>query len=805
MEELRQVKLAHHTLLQELDESRNRLSQAIRDCDGAKSTIDDLKLQVAQMDDLRKQADRASSLALECEANNGIIADLRQRLESFKSMHQQLHDHRTDAANKGIEISELNARLQTAEANKQQVSTLRRELHECKEETQRLRGAQERVGLLETQVHQRNEQIDQLNIKAAHYNDTLRKIDDLQKQLSTSKDECKFTMLTLETTREQTARMPILENETRAQKDEIQQLKAKLAEAEKICTDVPKMQAQMDQFSVTFSNLKRDLEDAHRNAEELQATQATNASLRRTIMELQDLTAVAEQKSDSVKCLSEELQQKNAQITALRVELDRYHAESQLQKASRKADMEDLLGKDFFLETSRLAENKLAQIESGATNSDPTSMEKETRHTDQEKAASRKIRKSANRSASNPEAKTVEPNLGKDFSELRHLRADAVHMTLAKHASGSRASAERNLDEVTVVPESQPRAQELRLHSPARNAQGRLKGSIMSSSPLSDIGELFDPSDQDLSAASQEVGTQVHHNKLGDAALENSVTTIEQKFDEEDSLPNEDHQGNGSRRQTYNCEKLSQGSRPPSSSYGEPLLLDDLEGVGSLQTSVSGNIAPTKQSNPGTQDILTSPLSTLPRGLPKMNMQVRPKATSLSRSDVKLVDVNKRSKYLSKNSSPRKVCSSEPSSQTSTRRPLQDLGHDVNTMRPATPTLPVKEKHQPNSAIKRKSEAAGMSDETTPTGKKRARRKLSNMEVRSRQGTASQSLSSSTSDKAGQSMTRLRQSSNSTAGSRSTIVGKNAPAPGNRKQGPKKPRGGSKGEECLIITISRGY
>ncbi|KAF7505224.1 hypothetical protein GJ744_001153 [Endocarpon pusillum] len=794
VEELKQVKLAHLASLQELDESRSRLSQAIRDCDGAKSTIDDLNFQVAQMDDLRKQADRASSLALECEANSGVIADLRQKLESFETMHQQLHDHRIDAENKSIEISELNTRLQTAEATNKQVSTLITELHECKEETRRLRGAQDRVGLLESQIHQKNEQIDQLNIKAAHYNDTLRKIDDLQKQLSTSKDECELTRLTLKTTREETARMPMLENETRAQKDEIQQLKAKLTEAEKICTDVPKMQAQMDQFSVTFSDLKRDLEEAHRNSGELQSTKATNASLRRTIMELQNQAAVAEQRGDSVKCLSEELQQKNAQITALRIELDRYHAESQLQKASRQAEMEDLLGKDSFPETSRLAENNLVQNDSGATNKGPTSMEQETRHADQEKTTSRKIRKSANRSASNPEARTVEPDLGKDFSEVRHLGADAVPMALTKHASGSHASAERNLDEVTLVPESQQRAQERHLCSPPRNAQGRLKGIIMSSSPLSDIGELFDPSDQDLATASRDVKTQVHRNELGDAGLENSVAAIEQTLDEEDSLSNEGHNGNGSRRQTYNCEKLSQDGRPPSSSYGEPLLLDDLEGVGSLQTSGSGNIAPSTQSNPGTQDILTSPLPTLPRGLLKINMQGRPKVTPLPRPDMKLLDANERSKYLPNHSSPQRVRSSESGSQTSTRRPLQDLGDDVNTARPATPPLPVKEKHQPNSAIKRKSEAAGISDETTPKGKKRARRNLSNMEVRIRQGTTSQSLSSSTTDKAGQSMTRLRQSSNSTAGSRCTIVGKNAPAPGNRKQGPQKSRGGLKSQ-----------
>ncbi len=805
VEKLEQVKSAHHAHLEELDQSRRQLTQAIRDCDEARSTIDDLKLQVAQMDGLRKQADRASSLALECEANNGIVADLRQRLESLKSVHQQLHDHQIDAENKTIKISELSTRLQIAEAAAQQVFALEKKVHEYEEQIQPLRGAQERVDWLESELRQRNKQVDQLNIKVADCTETLGKMDNLEKQLANREDQCDSMKKSLEAAGQEAARALILENETQAQKDDIQELKAKLAEAQKICTTVPEMQAQMAQFSETFSNLKRELEEAHQNAEELQSTEATNVSLRQTIMELQAQAAVAEQANDSVNCLNVELQQKDAQITALRVELNRYHAESQLQKVSRQVDMEDILGKDFFLETSRLAENDPLKQDKAATDSALTDMARKTGHTIQGKSPPRKIRKSANRSASNLEAKTVGPDSMKYPPELTHARPDAIHKTSTNHAGESRTSAEQTVDEITVVPESQPQAQRPNRYSPARNTQGRLKGSIMSSSPLSDIGELFDPSDQDLPASSRDGTTQVHRNKVDNAALENRVAAIEQTLGEEDSLLNEGHRDTGSQRQACNFEKPSQGSRPPSSSYGEPLLLDDLEGVGSSQTSGSKNIALAKQSNPSTQDILTSPLPTVPRKLPKMNVQVRPKVTSPSRSGMNLADANERSKYLPSNQSPQRVGSSESSFQTNTRRPPQDLGDDVNSMRPATPTLPVKEKHQPNSAVKRKSDTVGMSDETAPSEEKRARRNLSNMEISSRRRAASQSLGSSTSDKAGHSMTRLRQSSTSTGASRSTIVGKNSPAPGNRKQGPKKPRGGSKSEDCLITTISRGY
>lgn len=803
LKEIEQVNSVHETLTQELDESRCRLSQVVRDRTTAESTIDCLNQQLVRMNDLCEQADRVPGLARECEVNTGTVVDLQQELESLKLVNQQLRGHRIDAETKAVEISELQTRLQIAEATSQHFFALQEELQRYKEEMRPLIGAQERADLLEIDLRQRNDRINQLNVEIGGYNDALGEIDNLQKQLGRRRGEHESVKKGLKAAEKGAARTPILKKELTAQKDENSELGIKLAEAEKICTAVPEMQAQIHHFSDIFSKLKRELDNAHQTAEELQSTKAANATLHQTIVKLQEETAVAEQASDSLKCLNEEMQGRDAQIIALRMELALLRIESQGRKGARDANTEDSLHTDIYQQTSHLAEDSLVHQEDIGHSIGRPNVENEAANTVQKKDEPRKERKRANRSASSLEANPHALGLMKKSSESTGPRLDPGHETAADDGNGGHAPVEQHLDEITVVPESQPRAHDFGQSPATKIMRDRLAGSIFSSSPLSDIGELFDPSDQDQSAVSLHYTTQIHSDQMVDTTLSGGVAGIKQTRGKEDSLSNDRSQGPESPHRSGKLQEPGRGSRPPSSSYGEPLLLDDLEGVGSLQASSSMNTVPGKQSTTSTQDVLTSPLGTLPRKALRNSMRARPSATSLLMSDLNAADPIEYSQYLPKDPSPRRLRSSEPASQTSSRQPLQDLGDDATNMRPATPRSSVKEKHQPNSAIKRKSEAGGVSVEIIPAGKKRARRNLSNVEVTNRRGTASQSLSSSTPDAVGQPLTRLRQSSSSSTGSRSTNVGMIAPAPGNRKQGPKKPRGGSNSEECLIITISR--
>jgi chromosome segregation ATPase len=788
LKEIEEVNSVHSTLTQELDKARSRLSLVSRDLTTAEATIDDLKQQLVRLNDLREQAGRVPNLVLECEVNTGVIVNLQEELDSLKVVNRKMNEQRIDAEIKATEISKLKLRLQMAEAASQQLPTLQEELQKYEEQIRPLIGAQKRADLLESELQQTNDRVAELDGKVTGYNYALEEIDNLRKQLGRRRDESKSMKKSLKAAEKEAAGTPVLENEVTAQKHEIGKLKQNLGEAKEIYAQVQQMEALLNQYPERFSILERGLKSARQTAEALQSTKAAYAELQRTVVKLQEEAAVVEQASDSLQCLSEEMQGKNAQIVALRNELSRLQIDLQGRKEVSVAETEDFLQADLPQETRRLAEDGIVRLEADG------------HHTDLPKVESQKNDepcKHANRSTSKLKTNPFEPVVTKTSSEDKNPRRDSSHQQEADD-EGSHAPLEKHLDEISVVPESQPPAQDSHQSSSTKSMRDRLAASILISSPLSDIGELFDPSDTDRPAESL-------NYQIFDSNQSQQLARMKPAIGEEDSPLNDNSRGPESQQQTNKLQGMNQGSGPPSSSYGEPLLLDDLEGVGSLPANGSTDIAPDRESIQSTQDILTSPIGIAQGKLSRQSIRARTVAPWLSISVPEAADPIEHSQYSANNPSPRRLREKEPASQTSSRQPLQDLGYDSQHTQPATPRSPVKEKNRPNSAIKRKSEAGGVGDEAEAPETKRAKRNLSNMEIADRRGTASQSLGSSTSDTARQPLTRLRQSSSSSTRSRSTIVGKNAPAPGNRNQGPKKPRGGSKSEECLIITISRGY
>lgn len=796
LKEVEQFKSVHDNLVGELDVANSQLGQAVQDQATAKSTIGSLNQHLVEMDHLREQANRASSLAHDSEAKDGDIADLQQELGSLKAVNQELEGYRVDAKNKAVEISKLNMKLRADEETSQQLVNLQRELLRHKQEVAPLKDAQERVTSLENELNHRNDEINQLNIKMADFDGTHTQLHDLQMQRSRRSDEYESMEKKLKAIEEEAARIPILETEMIAKLEEITKLRAKLAEADRISKAVPELQTQMDESSKTISGLKRELDTAYRASEELQKTKAINVTLHQRIAELQNQAAVAKQASNSVKCLSEEMQEKDAQITALQLEVARLDVESQRKKETTNASTENFINQDLAQGTWRLPEDSLIQEENIQPDHDPSAVEKETANTiHEEHEPPRKHRKRANRRTSSLLADTsVTGDSGSVRNTLERTIAPlvAVDETLADDAVGSQAPAEQNSNEMDRVPETQPRGSDPHESLSTERMRDNLVLNNVSSSPLSDVGALFDSSDQGQPLKSHYYVTQKRCEQMDQNSLRNDIAEINKN-----SITPESPQ------RTRRVEKPSQGSPPPSSSYGEPLLFDDLEGLNCLPASVMINVAGGKQSESSSQDILTSSLAISPRKSSKMSWGAGPASTSVSKSDMNEVGSSGYVQHLAMDPSPRRLRSGELASEKGTRRPLQDLGDAAMNMRPATPNLPVKERHRPNSAIKRRSEAAGIIDETTPTEKKRPRRNVSSMEVANRPGKGSRSVSSSAPVTVGQTMTGVRKSSTTTTSSRSTIVGKIAPAPGG-KQGPKKPRGGSKSEACLIITVLRG-
>ena len=560
----------------------------------------------------------------------------------------------------------------------------------------------------------------------------------------------------------------------------------------------------MLQFSRKFEDLKNKLDDAHRAAKGVDSTKAANAELKQKVQEFQAKAAAAEGASESVTRLNEEIKQKDSQIMAIQERLHRVDLDSQPQYRSAEAeaevenDLDDCLSDDVPYSPDQ----KLTQARDPSCDRNTKKSENVAIDTPVSQLGRRKRRVSANRVAS-----TLQMFEGTADGQIpRKQTSESVGSApLLGGENPGDVLSDQDPDETNFIPDSQAHATDVRSTLGSRQLQESLPEQATISSPLSDIGEIFDPlaSSQAEPSHHFERDTQ---SKAPEETVQGGVTEGTKRLmkDQEQS----DDLVVAQRRLSEvhsDDEEPCQEDRLASSSYGEPLLLDDLEGLGTLPARTATNGGHEKHSKSSTQDVLTSPIETMPRKLPRKIAKAGRAAIPLLRSEMKAVGRLGYDRNLAKDPSPRRLRSHEGPSQTKTEQSPEDLGDNATNTRPATPSIPTKERPQPNSAVKRKSEAAEMVEETVSNEEKRAKRNMSNMEVNSRQKSGSQALRSLIPGRGEQSASRPMQSSMPRASSRnSTSVGKHAPAPG-RGKGPKKPRGGSKSEECLIITISRGY
>lgn len=812
--ELENFRAVHHTMLRELDESKSRLSQAIREGATAKSTIENLSLQLVQMDELRKQVHRVQSLTSSCEKKDGIIVDLQQEVESCKVTTKQLEGYQVDAEKKAIQISELSTRLQAAEeASYEHVAlqeALQQELQQYREEIQPLKSAQDQVITLESELHSQYDRIDELNMKIADLGDSHKQLDDVRAQLSHYEYEHGRMEKILQASKEEDGRgLMGLEEEIKAQKDVISELKVKLAEAERVSNDTTAMQALRDEFDEIFGKLNQARHDADIVGKELHSTKAVNVSLQEAVEQLKIQAAASMPASNAEQCPNDDIKKKDAEITALRIELARKGSDSYENREIEEAEREPSFDGDHARQKWHFAEsNSLRQETIGHENHLSIAEEKVSKMISERKEPGQK-RKRADRSASSLQANTSvteDSNLITQRGEGIRPKADSAAETSAHDAKGSHSLTEGYPSETDLIPESQPGVNNLRQLVLASSMRETSAGNVVSSSPLSDIGELFDPSDPDHAGNLWQHRVHEHGGGLMGRPSEDHIRAAQRVPDRRDLSLIKTSQDKDSPVQTHNPKGLSQEGRPLSSSYGEPLLFDDIERLGSLSTNHPVDQASGKLSNRSTQDILTSPMSQLPRRLHMARRQGRPVATAMQGSDGKIASVVEHLPHLAKGESPRRLRSSETSSQPSARQPPGEIDENAMNIPPSTPDITMREKHQPNSAIKRKSEVADVQEETRSTEKKRTKRNLTNMEVTTRPRKVSRSLSSSTPASFAPALpSRLRQPSKSSTSTGGTILGKNASAPGLGKQGSKKRRGGSKSEECLIVAIPRGY
>lgn len=789
-----QVRSVHETLLKELDERDCRLSRLGRDYAVAKSTMASLSQNLLQMDDLREEAARTPDLIHQGEVKDAEIKGLRRGLEKFDALSQENDYLRVEIGNKTEQMMVLHANLESAEEVSRQLSAVRCELAVVRQDNDRLDGAHERASTLETEVNQQNHKISQLDLEVANLQDALGQLNGLQMEVDRSKNDLESMKKDLKAAEEEAARARILERTLLDQESHVRELTAKLAEAHRIAKDVPELQVQMDQFSPTFDGPRYPLDDSHTRNNEKHSTNAANTKLKQTIQELQERVAVTDGAAQSVQCLMEEIKGGDIQMKTLRAQLHHGAVKTQQKQAVGHAAQEDNLHNNPPLGMPCLREDNATRRERAGQDTNSKALENQAGSISANGNDPRKKKKRANRNTSTSQTKDSTLKAQELGIEASRSPDSGLHLPGASAANeGDRGHVCPAQDpaQIDLIPDSQPCTIDVRNNPFANNQPGKSLEQALSSSPLSDIGELFDSSDPihlfgDESCGSPDEPTSQNNVEVArseDQVLEHCESAFVR----------------------HNHGQSSHSERLRSSSCGGPLLLDDLEGLGSLPSGISGDSALEKLSNPDSQDGLSSPVGKAPEKLARKGTYPWAAAAPRSNLETKQVGSLQYGRQVAEDPSPRRLRRRETDSRRKPIRSSHGSGHDAADMRASTPKVPPKEKHQPNSAIKRKAEAAVAAEESGMTEKKRVKRNLSNIEVANRPRTSSQSLQSSSSSGVEQSLSRMRQSSTSTASSsRSTIVGKNAPAPGTNKRA-KKPRGGSKSEECFIITISRGY
>lgn len=791
--------------LQSARDGNSNQSKAIERIQSAHDTLakelNEANLRLCQMDDLREQADHMSNLVQDCGKNGLSLAVLQEEIASLRNVNEQMTgNHRADVQNKIMEIEGLRHRLNSAQEVSMQVTTLQEELEKYKIEDANSKHAKSMLVSLEGEISQKNDELNHLRIKVAESEAISNQLNDMRAQMMDWKNDCESKETKLKATEKEIAQLQVLDKEMKVRDAEIQTLRAKLTEAERMSRIVPEMQVQMDQFSETFIKLNRELEGAHQAVEKLSSVKSANDKLQQDLVELQEEISISEKARTAAECLEQKIQQKDSQITELQERLAILHVESQRREIYHEGDSETVLEHDFSQETWSLVDSLVQQdiISNGSEQSklDDTAAERVYAETEPNKK-----QKCADRSASSYQGLTEPTNAtflnGNDAATPGSAVVRLDEKSIGE-VDGSHAPTLQNAKEPDVIPESQPCSIDLSKSCLETKVRTTVAPTVISSSPLSDVGELFDSSPQDQLENPQ-------HGAVRDAGHPDASTakdscSIEQPSLPEQSRPEDGLLGSECTQRTGRPGEPVLESGPPSSSYGEPLLLDDLEGLRLLPSSSAAD--PRKRSIYSSQDILTSPPDGVSRKLFQENRIGTLASKSLARSGTKTVGLIEYGQYMTKNPSPRRLRSREPSFQAITKQLPEEQHGNASGMRSTTPDVLVKEKHQPNSAIKRKYEAAGVVDDTRGGEKPRAKRKLSSTNLSSQPETVSKPTVFLSPGKGQQTLSRIRQSSVSGTASRSRVGGKVAPALGGVKQGLKRSRGGLKSEILPIALAS---
>lgn len=721
----------------------------------------------------QQEATNVMQLAEELQQEHAKVLNLQQEIAPLEGIAQQVPGLKQQLSEKQQAIESLEARIKEAEASYVRIEKM---------EQNALRSAEE-ISALKEKLHTTEKRANSAAEQREDFYKTTKEAEELRKKLADLQPLAD--------------RFSALQEEAQGHLDEIIRLQQELRNAKSSIDQLQDLRDINRRSGAEIVSLQKQISMADSELKRLQSVKDVSDRKDQEMATLNERLRAAADKLNHFQALEEAISDKDEHILTLNRELDATkdtlkHLKGAQDANGRKDEEITSLKQRLEATESYLndvqamkEESQRKEIELSALKDKLAKMEtsQQLLQTLAERP-SRTHSTSQQMTAIHDEVTTDDTNFptrlavtGTSSRDPAHqVRCQANRKNSFAHAQDLQTAINGpeipRTQETTFVPESQPVAD-----SSYKGFPTDLPSFGSMSSPLTDIGSFIEPLDE-VHIKSVYFGPE----KVADRSA-STFTKVPANFGPSPHLP-------------AKSQKDPPSSRPPSSSYGDTMLLEAEEELRNLSQHGATAVQETSTQRPGPQSVSSSlgqPLGGKSGGTCRSRIQKPSSKTAKTKS-------KRDPRFSPKHPSPRRVRSK------SQKRPkvIMPLGERASSDQniPVSPLggmLPGR--HLPNSAAKRQLEDDEMSMSPSHDDSKRLKRNLSALEVKTPNNQKGPYFLDQVTPATGTG--RLNHPSKPTGGRKGNIVETNVPAPGTGQRKNKKPGKNSKTDRYSVQFVKK--
>ena len=740
----------------ELSSLRSEVSRCRQDLGDAQKQTEKLNADLADLALLRNDVKEASQLKSHIAAQETTIHELKEKQGTWDNTQRLLREAEIERSQQAQELSELRPQAEKGRTALDRVKALDQELRKKTEEIDRLFAKSKEIDDLTKRLEVKETEMSKLlsTMEKVHIDLELnQKLADqvplLQEGIEHTKQRINSLAKELEDSRKEVGAGKLREQSLKSTAADVQAVRAQLREVQAVANMVPDLEQRLEEAKASASIAQEELGIAEKAADRLLEVQAANEHKEREIEELLNRIKIAESGAQGVQELRRESLRRDAEIQTLKRDLAKDVQESlplgSVDAPGSTVSQGVLPSEDTMRALQEMSTPEIPESLTHATNLvRPSSQANLPRHRADRTGAFDVGASTVAHLEMIPIEKLITPGI--------QVAKEATQNDPTAATQASTTWKVSLTQETSCIPESQEAIEERLSHAEAKGTPSNITSSLLSEA--STFEELIEDQED----------RSVYFNTVRPSDLLRSVSkttpehTAEEPIRETKSKKPTNFSVNLARSAISQraSQADSPSSRPPSSSYGGSMLLEQVE-----QMQNGGLMQSQSRAHHGAKNLKTT-VST------------------------REVNAGYATNVAFRDPSPRRLRSE---SQTRRRESMPLMERTPSKLN--TPTrLPgiLKETHQPNSAAKRRQEIEETSEvDSSQKSTKRLKRNHSAVEVKklaSKVGGQPTSVSK----------THLNHPSLPTGSRKGSVIGTSAPAPGNAQQSAKKARKNSKND-----------